>query len=118
VVVLTDNNLQQIRDIVHEETDDMRHDLTILKQDVSILKQGVTLLKHDVTYLKGEVTRTGVLMEDLGDQFRVVMEMLSTNLTVKKQVDEHEPRIVYLETDNKLTKQTLASHSQQLKPLI
>ncbi len=108
--VLTDDNLQQIRSIVREETDDMR-------QDISVLKTNVTRLQTDVSKMQSEITRTFVLMQTQSEELKVVTELLSTNLDVKSHVINHDKRLTNLEIDNKHTKRTLTIHSRQLKTL-
>lgn len=56
VVNLMDNQLlDSIRQIIREETADIKEDVSILKKDVSELKTDVSVLKEDVSGLKTDV---------------------------------------------------------------
>ena len=87
VLTMTDTySEKRIREIVSEETQDIREDVAELKQ---------------------EVYRHGVLFEEIGGKLDTVLEMLTDMFGVKKLTDNHEARIVALETDNRLIKSIL-----------
>lgn len=85
----TDTDMQRIRTMIREETDDIRQD----------------------------VTRTGVLLENLEHEFKALAEAVSDELKLIRQVREHDIRISHLEADNHLIKATVTTHSKQLKSL-
>ena len=92
----TDDNIKQIRMIVREETDDMR---------------------RDIQYIKKDITQINISLDNLDNKLSIFMEAASQQLNLDLRVKNHESRIGLLETNNKLTKQTLTIHSKKLKSL-
>lgn len=97
MAVFTDDDIQQIRAIVRQETDDMRRDTSDLKGDTSNLKK-------DMTDIKQALTRNNILMEDLDNNVRILAEVVSRRLKLKDQVKDHSIQIDPLEADGKMTK--------------
>ena len=67
-----------------------------------------------ISEIKHEVKKQGVLLEDLHAKFDKNIDLLTAQLNVKKQVDNHEGRLDTLETGQELLKSTARLRSQQL----
>ena len=59
---LTQDDLNAISGLLHNEMKGLKQDVSVLKEDVSVLKEKVSVLEEDVSILKGDV---GVLKEDV-----------------------------------------------------
>lgn len=100
-----------VPDIVRAETADIRAEttaigtrLTRLEEDMMIVRQvlgsnGMMLrsMRTELSELKQTARAQGVLNEDFRSDFRVVMELISDSIGVRKQVHDHEERILMLE---------------------
>jgi hypothetical protein len=84
----------RVKGIVREETADMR---------------------HDIAELKLEVRRIGLIQEDMQDDLKTVLEMLSDALGIRPVVRAHGIRLAALEQEQLLARRTLSSHSRELK---
>lgn len=91
MAILTDNNLQQIRGIVRDET------------------------RNEFKDIKEELYRQGVFLESLQHDFKAVTELLSMNFNVKNQVEDHETRLQDIEILQALLRKIVKDHSRQLR---
>ncbi len=99
----TDDNVRQIRTIVREETADMRLDIAAMKRDISKIHQ--------------DLDRVIALAEALYKEVTILAKAVSEVLKFKSQITDNTERLDQLETNGRLTKQTLTIHSKQLKSL-
>ena len=73
---MTTQDKQEVREIVREETADLR---------------------QDVGLLKIEVHRNSVLLEDLDHKISVIAENVSTSMQNSMRINNHEERLVVVE---------------------
>lgn len=103
--MLESQDKTEIRQMIKEETSDLRQDVSILKQDVSILKQDVSELKIDMAEVKRLQTKTDINMEILNHKFDTFTEvvidirdqLLESKETNRIVRENHSPRITALE---------------------
>lgn len=109
---------------------------TIDKQDIKVMiRDGIAhlptmpFIRSEISKLEGRldgfetrfdgldsrVNRVEVLLEDTNSTVKVMLGMLSDNLKVKTQVDDHESRLTEIETTQPNIIATLTLHSKQLK---
>lgn len=72
-------------------------------------------MSREFTEMKQEFHKQGVLFEQVNENVKLVLQMLSRNLTVSRHVKNHAKRIGDLEKQGKLLSSTVTLHSQQLK---
>lgn len=65
------------------------------------------IVREEVAEIKEEQHKQGVLLEDAISKFDKNIDLLTEQMDVKKQVDNHEERITGLETGQKLLKSAL-----------
>lgn len=79
-----------------------------------MIKEGTSHLAS-TSFVKNEIRRLEVLMEHTDSNVNSMLGMLSDNLKVKTQVDNHENRLTNIEVNQPIIISTLALHSKQLK---
>lgn len=87
------------------DTSDRKHIDTIARK----------VVREETADMRVELNRIGVLLEDMDSTIATMLELLVINLDIKTQVEDHEPRISKLETNQAMFSSTLRSHSRQLK---
>jgi hypothetical protein len=112
----------RVREIVRDETDDMRSDISDLKTDMVTMRSELSRfgavqkqMQGDIGILKEGVRRLGVLYEDMQGDIKIVLEVLRGNMEVQQAVLEHGSRLTVVEKEQLLLKSTVALHSRQLK---
>lgn len=99
-----------IRDgIAHLPTKAYVHD------EISRLESKFDGLENKFDGLDGRVNKVEVLLEDTNVTVKQMLGMLSDNLKIKPQVDNHEVRLANMEAIQPSIISTLALHSKQLK---
>lgn len=68
----------------------------------------------DIAEIKAEQKNQGVLLEELNSKFDNNIDLLTKQMNVKKQIDNHEDRIGELEAGQKTIKSVVKLHSKQL----
>ena len=125
---LTEN---KVRQIVREETADMRSDIgglkgdvTGLKSDVAVLKTDVAELKTDVAVLKTDVAELKTDVRDLGVKFEhvdakmdTIAELVTTTVRTRREVDDMGPMLDKLEGLYEVQRRVIGEHSVALKKL-
>lgn len=107
MAALTKDDLLTIRTIIREETGPK---FTKLERG---LQRHTVMLKD----LDQEVQRNAVLLEDLDHKFDTALEALTSNLTIKDQVDDHEERLRDTEATQRLLTKLITVHSRQLNSM-
>ena len=79
-----------------------------------MIKQGTAHLAT-TSFVKSEIYRLETLMEHTDSNVSVMLGMLTDNLKVKPQLDDHEVRLTDVEANQPSIISTLALHSKQLK---
>lgn len=98
---------------------------TLTQEDVSAIrgvvkeevKGEISGIKGDITEIMEEQNRQGVLYEFMDGKIDTALELLTSDLRVKGQVDGHERRVQQLEADNIIMIPTIKIHSHQIKAL-
>ena len=92
------------------------------KQDIKgMIKDGTahlastSFVKKEINRLETKINKVAVLVEDTNVDVKKMLGMLSNNLKVKTQVDDHETRLTEIEANQPSIISTLALHSKQLK---
>lgn len=96
-MALTHSDIRTVRNIVHEETGDIRVEVGGLRVEVGGLRTEVSSLRTEVGSLTEKTTRLAVLQEEGNHTLRGLAEMINASLTQKKKVDNHDRRIDALE---------------------
>ena len=102
MAVLTTENIEIhiepiVRQIVRDETNDMRTDIGDLKEDVFELKGDVAVLKTEVVLLKEEVSSLGVQFEAFDHKMDAIAELVTTTVATRKAGITNTQRIEVLE---------------------
>lgn len=105
-----------VRDVVREETADMREDIAAIKHVQGAQSLMLRTLTTDTTQIKETVRRQGVFYEDLEHRFTALGEAISDGLTTQARVQDHEGRLSDLETAQRWLKQTVREHAAYLNP--
>ena len=85
------------------------------KQEIKVMiKQGTAHLAT-TSFVKSEIYRLETLLEHTDSNVSVMLGMLTDNLKVKPQLDDHETRLTDIEANQPSIISTLALHSKQLK---
>ena len=90
----------RVRQIVREETDDMRDD--------------IKAIRGDIDDMRGDLDGIAISFEVIQDDIKLALQMLGDNLKVQGQVNGHETRLTSMESDNVIIKSTVALHSNRL----
>ena len=85
------------------------------KQDIKVMIKDGTAHLASTSFVKKEIRRLELLMEDTSSDVHKMLGMLSNNLKIKPQVDDHEVRLTGIEANQPSIISTLALHSKQLK---
>lgn len=88
----------ETRAIVREETQTIFEDVKFLRQVQGQQSIMLRTLTTDVSQIKEAVRAQGVFYEKLENHFTALAENVSENLSLSKQVRDHETRLRHLET--------------------
>lgn len=97
---------KRVRKIIREEFADIYSEQRVRE-----------IVRDEVADIRQEQYRQAVLLEDVQSDLKTVLEMLSANLTVKKQVSSHGERLGAVETTQSMLVTTVKAHSRKLKPI-
>jgi phage host-nuclease inhibitor protein Gam len=94
---------EEVREIVREEMADIRDEQ---------LRHGTILDEHT-----GLFKEHGVLIEQMDNKVSALAELVDENLTMNRQVKDHDKRMDTVESRQKLVISTVRLHSAQIKEL-
>lgn len=94
---------KEVKEIVREEVADIRDEQ---------LRQGTILDEHTKLF-----NDHGVLIEDMNSKVSALAELVDENLTMNRQVKDHDKRMDTVESRQKLVISTVRLHSAQIKEL-
>ena len=123
---LTQDDLNAISGLLHNEMKGLKQDVSVLKEDVSVLKEKVSVLEEDVSILKGDVgvlkEETNILKENVKvlslDNENIIKPNIQLLLEVYKPEVErsrkNEDEIGHIKGDVTILKNVVKDHSRTL----
>ena len=87
------------------------------EKSIKIMIKDGTAHLATTSFVKNEIYRLETLLEHTDSNVSVMLGMLTDNLKVKPQLDDHEVRLTDIESNQPSIISTIALHSKRLKTL-
>jgi len=75
------------------------------------------IVREETADIRNEQLRHGALLEDLDHKVSAIAESVSSELELKERVDDHDERINALESKGKIVISTVTHHLRQIKAI-
>jgi hypothetical protein len=105
-------------DTSHQQLlDAMTQQLGVITDNMATKQDVREIVREETADIRDEQLRHGILLEKMDDDIVAIAESVSSELLLKEKVNGYEKRVVALESKGKLVISTVTHHSSQIKAL-